>query len=60
MISKRKQKKRKPFKNYGRSNKELNALIEKQFQKFVKNKKRRKTEKELQHFQEMYISDDVS
>ena len=51
---------KKTFKNYGKSNKELNALIEKKFQKFVKNKKRRKTEKELQHFQEMQILDDES
>ena len=58
MVSKHKQKKKKPFKNYGKSNKELNALIEKKFQKFVKKKKRRKTEKELQHFQKMQISDD--
>ena len=42
----------KNFKSYGKNNKELNALIEKKIQKFVKNKKRRKTEKELQHFQE--------
>ena len=49
-----------PFKNYGKSNKYLNAVIEKKFQKFVKNKKRRKTEMELQHFQEMQISDDKS
>ena len=53
-------KKEKNFRNYGKSNKELNALVEKKFQKFVKNKKRRKTEKELQHFQEMQISDDKS
>ena len=50
MVSKHKQKKKKTFKNYGKSTKELNALIEKKFQKFVKNKKRRKTEKELQYF----------
>ena len=50
--------KRKPYKSYGKSNKKLNALIEKKFQKFVKNKQWRKTEKELQHFQEMLISDD--
>ena len=43
MANKHKQKKKKPFKNYGKSNKELNALIEKKVQKFVKNKKRRKT-----------------
>ena len=30
-------KKVKNFRNYGKSNKELNALIEKKFQKFVKN-----------------------
>ena len=45
MVNKHKQKKRKPLTNYGKSNKELNALIERKFQKFVKNKKRRKTEK---------------
>ena len=55
MVSKHKQKKRQPFKNYGKSNRELNALIEKKFQKFVKNKKRRKTEKELQHFEKIQI-----
>ena len=27
MVNKHKQKKKKPFKNYGKSNKELNALI---------------------------------
>ena len=53
MVNIHKQKKKNFFKNYGKSNKELNALIEKKFQKFVKNKKRRKTEKKLQHFQEM-------
>ena len=57
MVKKLKQRKKKNFKNYGKSNKELNALIEKKFHNFVKNKKRRKTEKELQHFQEMQISD---
>ena len=50
MVNKYKQKKKKPLKNYGKSNKELNTLIEKKFQEFVKNKKRSKTEKELQHF----------
>ena len=53
MIVKHKQKKKKPFKNYGKRNKELNALIEKKFQKFVKNKNRRKMENVLQYFQEM-------
>ena len=60
MVMKQKQKKKKPFKNYEKSNKEMNALIEKKFQKFVKNKKRMKTDKELQHFQEMQILDDES
>ena len=50
-------KKIKKFKTYGKSNKELNALIEKNIQNFFKNKKRRKTEKGLKHFQEMQISD---
>ena len=58
MVNKYKQKKKKPFKNYGKSNKELNALIERKFQKFVKKKKRRKAEKELRHYQEMQISND--
>ena len=40
------------LKNYGKNNKELNALIEKKFQN--------SSEKELQHFQEMKISDDES
>ena len=60
MVNKHKQKKKKNLRNYGRKNKELNTLIEKKFQKVVKNKKRRKTEKELQHFQEMQISNDES
>ena len=37
---------------------ELNAVIEQKLKKNVKNKKRRKTEKELQHFQDRLISDD--
>ena len=45
--------KRKKFKNYRKCNKDLNDLIEKKFQRFVTNKKRMKTEKKLQHFQEM-------
>ena len=60
MVNKQKQKNQKNFRNYGRINKELNALIEKKIQKFDKNNKRRETEKELQHFQEMQISDDES
>ena len=58
MVNEHKQKKTKSFKTYRKSNKELNALIEKKFQKLVKNKKRRKTEIELQHFQKIQISDD--
>ena len=51
MVVKHKQReKKKLFKSYGKSNKELNAQIEKKFQKFVKNKKRRKIEKEKQYF----------
>ena len=60
MVKNLKQRKKKPFKNYAKSNKEVNALIEKKIQIFVKNKKRRKTEKEVQHFQEMQISDNES
>ena len=44
MVNKHKQKKKETFKNHGKSNKELNALIEKNYQIFVKNKKRKKTE----------------
>ena len=43
MVNKHNQKKKKSFRDYGKSNKELNALIEKKFQNFVKNKKRRKS-----------------
>ena len=50
MVSKYKQKKKKNFRNYGKSDKELNALIEKKFQMYVKNKKRRETDKKVQHF----------
>ena len=39
MVNKHKQKKKKNFRNYAKRNKESNALIEKKFQKFVKNKK---------------------
>ena len=49
MINKHKQKKRN-YQTYGKNNKEVNALIEKKFPKYVKNKERRKTEKELQKF----------
>ena len=52
--------KKKSFRNYGKSIKELNALIEKKLQNLVRNKKRRKTEKKLQYFQEMQIVDDES
>ena len=53
MVNKHGQKKKKTFRSYGKSNKELHALIEKIFVK-----KRRTTEKENQHFQELLISDD--
>ena len=36
MVNKHKHKKKKTLENYGKSNKELNALIEKKFQKFEK------------------------
>ena len=49
-------KRKRNFKAYRKSNKELNILIEKKFQDFVKNKKKRERGKELQHFQEMQIS----
>ena len=60
MVNKLKQKKKESLKTLGKSNKELNAIIEKKFQTFVKNTKRRKTENELHHFQEIQISDNES
>ena len=60
MVNKNRQKKKKNFRNYGKSNKKLNVPIEKKYQKFVKNKKRRKSEKEPQHFQELQIYDHES
>ena len=39
MVNKHKQKKKKNFRTYGKSNKELIALIEKIFQKSVKKEK---------------------
>ena len=45
---------------YGKDKKELNALIERKFQKFLKNKNSRKSGKELQHFQGMQIPDEES
>ena len=53
-------KRRKKFSTYGKNNRELKALNETKFQKFVKNKKRWKTKQELQHFQEMQIFNDKS
>ena len=50
MVNMHKQKKKKCFKTYRKRNKELNAIIEKKFQKFVKNKNKQKIEKDLQHF----------
>ena len=60
MVNKHKHRKKRNFKTYGKSNKDINALIEKKFQKFVKNKARMKSKKEVQHFQEMQISDNES
>ena len=60
MVVKHKIRKKKNCKNYGKSNKEFNALIEKKFQKFVNNRKRRKREKELQHLQDIQISNNDS
>ena len=51
-------KKKRIFKPYTQGRKELDTLIEKKSQKFIKTKKRRKAEKELQHFSELQISDD--
>ena len=45
--------KKSSFNTYGKYNNELIASINYKFKKNVKNKKRRKTEKEVQHFQEM-------
>ena len=60
MINKHKQKKKKRLESYQKSNNELNVLNEKIFQILVEKKKRMKTEKELQHFQDMQISDNES
>ena len=51
------QRKEENMKYYKKSNKKLNALIEKIIQKFVKNKKRMKTKEVLQNFQELQCSD---
>ena len=53
MINKYKQRKWRNYNFYGKRYKEHSALIEKKFEKIVKNKKKRKTEKELQHFWEI-------
>ena len=60
MVNKYEQKKRRNFKSCRKSNNELNTQIEKKFQKFIKNKKRRKTEKEPKNFQDTQLSDIVS
>ena len=39
MVNNHKQKKKKSFRTYGKSNKELDTPIEKKFQKFVKTRK---------------------
>ena len=51
MVNKYKQKKKRKFETYRKSNKEPNAIIEKEFQKFVKHKKTRKMEKRASIFQ---------
>ena len=56
MVNEHKQKKGEEKQELMKEHNKLNAIIGKKFQKFVKNKKRRKTEKELQHFQEIQIS----
>ena len=55
-ISKQK-KKEKNFKPYAQGKKELNVLIEINSKISLKNKKRKKTEKILQHYQELEIFD---
>ena len=60
MVSKPKQIIKRNFKSYRKRNKEVNTLIEKKFQKFVKKKKRRKAERELQHFQKLKMSENES
>ena len=51
LISKHMQKRNKKFKQYVQDKKEPNALLKRNFQKFVKNKKRRKIKKQYQNFQ---------
>ena len=41
MVNNHKQRKKRNFKTYGENNKEINTLIEKKLQKFVKKKKRK-------------------
>ena len=60
MVDKHKQEKKRNFKTYRKRNKEQNALIEKKFQKCVKNKKRRKTEKRASALQPNTDSDNES
>ena len=47
MVNKHKKKKKRSFKLFEKINKELNVLIEELFKKIVKNKKKRKIEKDL-------------
>ena len=56
MINKHKQKKNN-FNTYGMSNKELNALIEKNFQKLIKNKKRKKIKRRASELPRMLVTD---
>ena len=50
----------KNYKSYRKSIIELNAIIEKKFEKFFKNKEREKTEKKFHHFLDLQISYDES
>ena len=53
MANKYKQKKKKIFKTYGKSNKELNVLIG--IRKFIENKKRRRRNKRFSTFKKCKI-----
>ena len=55
MVNKHKQKKKKKnWRTYKKSNKELNALIEKKFQKFVKNRKKGGRQKKSSNISKKY------
>ena len=50
LVSNNKVNKKNKPKYHHKSNKELNALVDKRFKKIVRTKKRQNTEKELQYF----------